>query len=107
MRIVVDSSVWIDLLRGRSGDHVNVLRSGLRSLSTDVLMGDVVALELLQGFRAGSLLRRAAAIVDELSGVEMAGFRRVEAAARRYRELRTHGITVCKSLFGHLRRSRA
>jgi hypothetical protein len=45
--IVVDSSVWIDLLNGRNVPHVRRLRD---ILGTDeVIIGDLMPCEVLQG----------------------------------------------------------
>ena len=45
--IVVDSSVWIDFLRGRRAAHVARLRSLLGS--SEIIVGDLMLCEVLQG----------------------------------------------------------
>ncbi len=48
--VVVDTTVWIDLLRGNRTQQVDRLRALLRAYS-DVALTDVVLMELLQGAR--------------------------------------------------------
>jgi len=94
--IVADSSVWIDHLR----DHQSLMVARLRRAiaSGDLLLGDVILLELLQGAgndqRAGRLQRELgafpiAAMLDP--GVAV-------AAAGNFRRLRVKGITVRRTM---------
>jgi len=94
--IVVDSSVWIAHLRDRKIPVVAKLRAIDDPL--DIIVGDIVLLEVLQGARddahAAKIERNLrqfeiAAMVDEAMAVR---------AARYYRLLRDRGVTVRKTI---------
>ncbi|TDR89734.1 type II toxin-antitoxin system VapC family toxin [Enterovirga rhinocerotis] len=93
--ILVDSSVWIALLRSQNTAAVTRLRSLIDPGS--IIVGDLILLEILQGARddphAARLerhLRRfpIVAMLDEEIAVE---------GARLYRRLRASGVTVRKT----------
>ncbi len=95
--IVVDSSVWIANLRGLDSLAVRKLRAAVDDES-DLLIGDLILLEVLQGARdevhADRIernLRRypVASMLDDSLAVQ---------AARNYRTLRARGITVRKTI---------
>ena len=94
--IVVDTSVWIAHFRDQATPAVSLLRGLPRK--GDILVGDVILLECLQGARddgnAGAIDRalRAFTIVD------MLGERAVTRAAEIYRDLRGRGVTVSKTI---------
>lgn len=94
--IVVDSSVWIANLRGEAGRAVDRLRS--LSDTGEILVGDLILLEVLQGARDD---RHAARIERGLRQFEIAAML-TEAiatkAAWNYRELRRRGTTVRKTI---------
>jgi predicted nucleic acid-binding protein len=94
--IVVDSSVWIAHFRGVENLATRVLRN--KEVQSDIVVGDVVLLELLQGARdeqhAGKIeenLRRfeIRTMIDEHSPATI---------ARNYRVLRDCGVTVRKTM---------
>jgi predicted nucleic acid-binding protein len=93
--IVVDSSVWIANLR--NSDSVAVQK--LRSLNNprEIIVGDIVLLEVLQGARDEG---HAAIIERDLRQFEiqpMLGEQIAVQAARNYRRLREKGVTIRKS----------
>ena len=49
--IMVDSSVWIDHFNGTLNPQVSFLRNGLFSGEHEFVIGDLVLLEVLRGFR--------------------------------------------------------
>jgi predicted nucleic acid-binding protein len=51
--IVVDSSVWIDFLHGRNAPHVRRLRMILGA--DEIVVGDLILCDVLQGQRKGEL----------------------------------------------------
>jgi len=53
--IVVDSSVWLDFLNGRSAPHVRRLRAILGI--DEVIVGDLMLCEVLQGLESKQPLR--------------------------------------------------
>lgn len=93
--IVVDTSVWIDFFTGRETVQAELLndRIGVEPL----IVGDLILLEVLQGFRHDSHLRRAATLLRRSPVVVMLGEARALAAAARYRRLRAKGVTVRKT----------
>jgi predicted nucleic acid-binding protein len=96
--IVIDSSVWIGLLRNSDSAPVRRLRDIVDAADDQVLVGDLILLEVLQGARdeahAAQIernLRRypIAPMLDDAIAVQ---------AARNYRVLRTRGITVRRTI---------
>ena len=95
-KVLVDSSVWIDLTRGKSSPHVKCLRDLI--VDKRVLLGDLVLLEVLQGFRSD---REFEQVRDSLLAFEsrsLGGSEIALLAADYYRSLRAKGITVRKSI---------
>ena len=96
--IVVDSSVWIAVLRGQTNRAVLRLRAIVEDYDDQVLVGDLIMLEVLQGTRDEAQAARIernlrsypiASMLDETIAVQ---------AARNYRLLRRRGITVRKTV---------
>ena len=92
--IVVDSCVWIDHFATRSTRASEWLDQHFEPANT--LLGDVIALEVLRGFRLDKDYRAAKAIFDVLPYDTMLGKARAYRAASRYRDLRKRGLTVRK-----------
>jgi Predicted nucleic acid-binding protein, contains PIN domain len=90
--IVVDSSVWIDFLNGRDAPHVRRLRS-LLGLE-EVVVGDLMLCEVLQGLKDDRAAQRVEALLRRFDIVAMGGEEIAVAAARNFRSLRRRGITV-------------
>jgi predicted nucleic acid-binding protein len=93
--IVVDSSVWISHLRNFDGAAVQKLRD--IGDPQDILLGDLILLEVLQGARDE---RHAAIIENRLRQFEiqsMLNEKLAAEAARNYRRLREKGITIRKT----------
>ena len=93
--IAVDTSVWIDYLAGRDTDETLVLDRGDRRRR--VIVGDIILLEILQGFREDRHLKAAERLLRRSPVAAMLGERRAAVAAARYRRLRRRGITIRKS----------
>jgi len=94
--IVVDSSVWIAQLRGRATAAVARLEQIVDD--GDVLVGDLVLLEILQGARDDA---HAARIEREMRRFPIASMSSAALAvevARFYRQLRDRGVTVRKTI---------
>jgi predicted nucleic acid-binding protein len=94
--IVVDSSVWIDFLRGRTVPHVRRLRALLGT--EEIIVGDLMLCEVLQGLDGEREARDVEALLRRFEVVAMAGDAIAVAAARNYRFLRRRGITVRKTI---------
>jgi predicted nucleic acid-binding protein len=94
--IVVDSSVWISHLRGTDSSAVRQLRS--IDDPQDILIGDLVLLEVLQGVRT----ERHAALIEEnlrqFAVRPMLSESLAVKAASNYRVLRQRGIAVRKTI---------
>ena len=94
--IVVDSSVWIDFLNGRNASHVRRLRTALGG--EEVVVGDLMLCEVLQGLDSERAAREIEALLRRFEIVPMAGDAIAVAAARNFRSLRRRGITVRKTI---------
>jgi predicted nucleic acid-binding protein len=94
--IVVDSSVWIDFLNGRNAPHVRRLRAVLGT--DEVIVGDLMLCEVLQGLGSERAAREVEALLLRFEIVPMAGEEIAVIAARNFRSLRKRGITVRKTI---------
>ncbi|MDP2333200.1 MAG: PIN domain nuclease [Reyranella sp.] len=90
--IVVDSSVWIDFLNGREAPHVSRLRAILGV--EEVIVGDLMLCEVLQGLKDERAARSVEALLRRFDVVAMGSEGIAVAAARNFRALRRKGITV-------------
>ena len=94
--ILVDSSVWIDYFRGQSSPQAELLDSLLRSERP--LMGDLILVEVLQGFDDDREFARAKFALDLLTLIEIGGGAIALQAAHNFRALRRRGITIRKTI---------
>jgi len=94
--IVVDSSVWIDFLKGRNAPHVRRLRAVLGA--DEIIVGDMMLCEVLQGLDSERAAQEVEALLRSFEVVPMAGDAIAIAAARNFRFLRRRGITVRKTI---------
>lgn len=94
--IVVDSSVWIAHLRGLDITPVRTLRS-IDDLD-DILVGDLVLLEVLQGARDEQHAMRIEMDLREFRIERMLDEELAVRAAGHYRALRDRGVTVRKTV---------
>lgn len=90
--IVVDSSVWINYFNGRATPETDLLNRLLGA--EELLIGDLILAEVLQGFRSDLDFRRALGQLDALECRPIAGREIAIAAARNHRRLRALGATV-------------
>ncbi len=96
MPLVVDSSVWVDYFNGRQSAETDMLE---RSLGMDeIIMGDLILTEVLQGFRRDSDFHKARELLAVFPVVAMLGHEAAVKAAGNYRMLRRQGITVRKTI---------
>lgn len=93
MRVLVDSSVWIDFLNGHESPQKAVLTE-LISQEADLCTCGVVVAEVFQGLRRTSELPELEALFRDLAFLGMPGIDTYLEAAELYRELRRRGITV-------------
>ena len=96
--IVVDSSVWIDFFHGVSTPEVERL-DGLLGV-TPLAIGDLVLVEVMQGFRTDQDVATARQLFRSLALLPMLGGSNAWKAAENVRRLRRKGITVRKTIDG-------
>ena len=94
--IVVDSSVWIDNLRDADNVAVRKLQA-LGPDGTEILIGDVILLEVLQGARNAHHAARIERNMRRFPIAPMLDADLAVRAAENYRSLRSRGITIRKT----------
>jgi predicted nucleic acid-binding protein len=94
--VLVDTTVWIDLFRGKATAEAAEVERLLRE-GEDICTCGVVLTEVLQGIRADEDYRRTLSRFDELLFLPM-GRETFVRAAGLYRDLRREGITVRKPI---------
>ena len=94
--ILVDTSVWIDYFNGTENIETDHLDSALNDGT--VAMGDLIFLEILQGFRDDKEFSKAKKTLATLDKYELFGAHMVERCADNYRFLRKKGLTVRKTI---------
>ena len=96
--IVVDSSVWIDFFNGVRAPEVDRL-DGLLGV-TPLAIGDLILVEVLQGFRQDKDVATARQLFRSLALLPLLEGSNPWKAAENYRQLRSRGITVRKTIDG-------
>ncbi len=94
--VLVDTSVWIDYFNGKTNAE-SVQLDGLLG-SGDLITGDLILAELLQGFARDADFRRARQLMESLPCVDLVGHDITIRAAENFRQLRRQGITVRKTI---------
>ena len=92
MSILVDTSVWIDYLRGVDASHVVALENAMASRT--IFMPDVALAEILLGLRSDKVAEKIEAELREFEVINVGGRQLAIQAARNYRLLRAEGKTV-------------
>ncbi len=94
--ILVDSSVWIDYFQGKATRQTDCLDRLLGD--QPLLVGDLILTEVLQGFRTQREFTLAHQLMASFETVTLCNPKLAIQAARNYRELRAHGVTVRKTI---------
>ena len=94
--VLVDSSVWIDLLTGAATEPVRRFREVVRQ--EEILVGDLILCEVLQGVRNEVQARQVEHGFRRFETVALADPELVVRAAANYRALRRRGYTVRKTI---------
>jgi len=94
--ILVDSSVWIDHFRGNDTPQVALLDRVLAS--EPVAIGDLILVEVLQGFTNDRDFNHARRLLTALTVIEIGGAGIAVQTAQNFRRLRALGITVRKTI---------
>lgn len=94
--ILVDSSVWIDYFRGAATPETGRLDALLGV--DEVLVGDLMLTEVLQGFASEADFSAARRALANCEVVSLGGPEICVKAAQHYRSLRRRGATVRKTI---------
>lgn len=90
--ILVDTGIWIDYFNGQDSIHTDRLDAALED--GIVAIGDLIFLEILQGFRLDRDFKKAKTTLMTLEQYEMFNSKIALKCADNYRRLRKAGITV-------------
>lgn len=93
--MLVDSSVWIDYFSGNGSPETDFL-DGMLGVSA-VAIGDLILIEILQGFRHDKDYKTARRLLGELTIFELLGTKMAVKSANNFRKLRKKGITIRKT----------
>jgi len=93
--ILVDSSVWIDFFNGTACAETDKLNEilGLE----EVVIGDLILAEVLQGFRSDTDYKVAKNVLTSLTVHDLLGKDMAIKSANNFRKLRKKGITIRKT----------
>ncbi len=87
--ILVDLGAWIDYVNGADkpqADH------------EPLAIGDLILTEVLQGFAGEGEFNQAPRLLTALTIIELGGCEMAIQAARNFRKLRSHGMTIRKTV---------
>ena len=93
--IIADTSIWIDYFNGADNLHTDALDAGLAE--GVIAIGDIIFLEILQGFKSDKDYNLAKKTLSTLEQYEMFGHNQALKAAEKYRKLRKKGIAIRKT----------
>jgi len=93
--ILVDSSVWIDFFNGTENIETDKL-SEMLGLE-EVVIGDLILTEVLQGFRSDTDYKTARNVLTSLTVHDLLGKELAIKSANNFRKLRKKGITIRKT----------
>lgn len=94
--VLVDSSVWIDHLRGTLTPQVKWLRARLIDGEAEILLADLVLYEVLRGVPTDAQARKVGGALAAFPVMSLAGADMAVLAATHYRKLRQLGFTISK-----------
>ncbi|WP_069473710.1 type II toxin-antitoxin system VapC family toxin [Candidatus Marithrix sp. Canyon 246] len=94
--LVVDSSVWIDYFNGKETPQTLFLRDD--APRDQILVGDLILCEVLQGFKHQKHFENAKKLLFSFAYQDMAGSKIALKSAENYRQLRSRGVTIRKTI---------
>ena len=94
--ILVDSSVWIDYLRGTASPQAEKLDTLLGTVP--LAIGDLILTEVLQGCATDREFNAVKRTLSSLHTVNLGGLKLAIEAAKNFRKLRALGFTVRKTI---------
>ena len=95
--ILVDTSVWIDFLRGRSAPHGSLLRD-LITRDADICITGIILTEILQGIRDDKANAKTKEYLLEFPLYDPSGITTYIEAANIYRRCSAKGRTVRRTI---------
>ncbi len=93
--ILVDSSVWIDFFNGIENAETDKLNEVLGL--EEVVIGDIILVEVLQGFRSDTDYKAARNALTSLTVHDLLGKELAIKSANNFRKLRKKGTTIRKT----------
>ena len=93
MRVLIDTSAWVEFLNGTRSPHADAVEALLRSDDEPCTCGIVVA-EVFQGLRKDATRAAIERSFRDMSFVEPEGIGTYLRAAEVYRKLRERGVTI-------------
>jgi predicted nucleic acid-binding protein len=94
--VIVDTTVWVDYLKGTSTPEVEWLERELTSQRLGLT--DLILCELLQGVPSDAQAARVQRALEQFEVFETGGVALAVAAAANYRALRSRGHTVRETI---------
>jgi predicted nucleic acid-binding protein len=94
--IVVDTSAWIDYVRGVDAPHTDILDVELER--GRIVTGDLIITEFLQGFRNDKDFEKARLMMESLEYHDFVGKEIAIHAAQNFRKLKRSGVTPRKTV---------
>lgn len=95
--ILVDTSVWIDFLRGKDSEHRYLLRR-LIEKEEDICLTEIILTEILQGIRDDALYETTKEYLLEFPMIKPKGTETYIKAAEIFRKSRKQGMTIRKTI---------
>lgn len=93
MKVLVDTSAWVDFLNGYDSPEAMAVSELLKG-EDDVCTCGVVVAEVFQGLRENKEYQEIASLFSEMTFLESSGIPTYFRTAELYRTLRKQGITV-------------
>ena len=92
MRLLADSSVWVDYFRGTSSPGAAALDQAIGTC--EVIIGDLILAEIMRGVTDEKTAARVLQSLRAFEIVELCGTEIALTAAKHYRLLRAKGVTI-------------
>ena len=94
MRLLIDTSAWVDYLRGAGTPAANAVRHHLLAPATEVFICEPIAMELLAGAGDHARVRKLETLVNGLPSLSIDPWADFRDAAQIYRTARVAGETI-------------